>query len=61
MIETLIAIIILCVIAGLIYWLVSLLPLPAPFPTIIQVCVILIILLYAVGLLFGGVSLPRLR
>lgn len=61
MIELLITIIIFCVIAGLLYWLVSLLPLPAPFPVIIQVCVILIVVLLLLGIVFGGVPVLNLR
>lgn len=62
MIELLITIIIFCVVAGLLWWLVSMLPLPAPFPMVIQVCVILIFILLLLGLVFGGIDLPlRLR
>jgi hypothetical protein len=61
MINLLITVIILCVVGGLVYWLVSMLPLPDPFPVVIRVCVILIMLLLFLGVLFGGVDLPQLR
>lgn len=41
------------VIAGLVYWLITLLPLPAPFPTVIRVVVIVALVLYILGLLLG--------
>lgn len=41
------------VIAGLVYWLITLLPLPAPFPTVIRVVVIVALVLYLLGLLLG--------
>jgi len=61
MINLLISIVILCVVGGLLYWLVSLLPLPEPFPAIIRVCVVLIMILLLLGVVFGGVDIPRIR
>lgn len=61
MINLLFSIIVLCVVGGLVYWLISKLPLPEPFPTIIRVCVILICVLLLLGVLFGGVQLPVLN
>lgn len=61
MINLLISIIVLCIVGGLFYWLVSMLPLPEPFPTVIRVCVILIMLLLLLGVLFGGISIPHIR
>lgn len=61
MIDLLITVIVFCIIGGLLYYLVSLLPLPAPFPQVIRVCVILICVLLLLGILFGGVPLPALN
>ncbi len=61
MIETLLGIILLCVVFGLLLWLVTLLPLPEPFPTIIKVCVVIICILLLLGIVFGGVDIPRVR
>lgn len=61
MIELLVFIVVL----GLVYWAVSLIPLPAPFPTIVQVIFIIIAVLALLNALgfthFGLVSFPRLR
>ena len=54
MIDILITIIILCLVFGLLFYLVQMLPIPAPFDTILRVCVILICILVIVGLFFGG-------
>ena len=61
MIELLITLIVFCIVAGLLYWLVSMLPLPEPFPMIIRVCVILIFVLLLLGVVFGGINLPSLN
>jgi len=61
MINLLITIIIFAIVAGLLYWLVGLLPIPEPFGTIIKVCAVLICVLLVLGILFGGVSVPVLR
>ena len=42
------------VIAGLIYWVITLLPLPEPFPTIIRVVVIIAVVVYLLRLLGVG-------
>lgn len=59
MIEVLLYILILCIVFGLVYYIVTLLPLPDPFrriAVIIVLIVFLIILLYALL----GLGLPRL-
>ncbi len=61
MISLLITLIIFCIIAGLIYYLLTLLPLPQPFKNIIMVAFICILILVLLGWLFGGVDMPRLR
>jgi hypothetical protein len=61
MINLLITIIIFAIVAGLLYWLVGMLPLPEPFRTIIKVCAVLICILLVLGMFFGGVSVPHFR
>ena len=60
MISTLISLVVLCLVLGLIYWLIMQLPIPEPFAGIIRVCVIVICILLVLGVLFGGVQLPHM-
>jgi len=60
MIDFLIYIIILCILFGLVYYIVSLLPLPDPFKNIAIIAVLLIFLLIILGALLGHVPLPHL-
>lgn len=53
MIDILISLIIFCIITGLLYYLVMLLPLPAPFKTVIQVAFILIAIVILLSYLGG--------
>jgi len=52
------------VILGVLWWIVSLLLLPPPFPTIIQVLFVILAVLALLNVLFGlsllGVAVPRL-
>lgn len=55
-----ISLIVFVVVLGLIYWLVSLIPLPDPFPTIVKVLFILIAVLYILqmfGVFNSGISI----
>jgi heme A synthase len=61
MINLLITIIIFAIVAGLLYWLITLLPIPEPFKTIITVCSILVCVLLVLGIFFGAVDVPALR
>jgi len=61
MINLLITIIILAIVAGLLYWLVGMLPLPEPFAQIVKVAVILICILVILGVVFGGINIPVLN
>lgn len=54
MIGFLIDIIVLCIVGGLLYWIVSLLPLPQPFKQIAMVAMILILLLWVLSMFLGG-------
>jgi len=58
MIELLISLIIFCIIGGLLYYLVMLLPLPAPFKTIAQVGFILIAILVVLSYFTGYLPAP---
>ena len=56
---SLISIVVLLVVCGLVYYLITLLPLPAPFPLIIKVVVIIaliLVLLDYTGVLGGGIG-----
>lgn len=61
MLSLLLSILILALCAGLFFWAISLLPLPAPFAQVVQVVAILIFIVILLGMLFGGINLPRLR
>lgn len=62
MIDFLIWIVILCIVFGLVYYIVTLLPLPQPFKNIATVAVLVIFLLVILYALLGGgtPSWPRL-
>lgn len=53
MIPLLINLIIILLVLGVLYWICTLLPLPAPFPLILQVVFVLIALIVVVDLLLG--------
>ena len=55
MISLLISLIVLCLIVGIVFWLLTLLPIPQPFLNVIKVCIVLIVLLYVIGMLGGYV------
>jgi hypothetical protein len=63
MISLLISLLIFCLIAGLIWWVVGLLPLPPPFRTVLMVVLAVIFIIYlleTLGALGGGtLSLGR--
>lgn len=59
MIDFLIWIVILCIVFGLIYYIVGLLPLPEPFKKIAIVAVLVIFLLVILLALLGNVPMPR--
>lgn len=61
MISLLITLIVFCIVAGLVYYLLTLLPLPDPFKTIIICAFILILILVILGYFFGGIDLPLRR
>lgn len=53
MISLLISLIVLCLVIGVVFWLLTLLPIPQPFLNIVKVCIVLIFLLYAISMLTG--------
>ncbi|MGE0797297.1 MAG: hypothetical protein AB7G13_28795 [Lautropia sp.] len=61
--STLISLLILVLILGLIYWVITLIPLPPPFKTVALVVFAIIAILYLVSMLgaLPGLDLPRLR
>lgn len=61
MIDFLVYVVILCIVFGLVYYIVTLLPLPDPFKTIVVIAVLLIFLLIILGALTGYAPLPKFR
>lgn len=53
MIALLLTVVVTVVIAGLAYWLISLLPLPPPFLEAIRVVVMIAVVLYLLGINLG--------
>jgi len=60
-INLLVSLLILAIVAGLLWWAITMLPLPAPFAQIVRVVFVLIIVLVLLGVLFGNVQVPVLR
>lgn len=58
MINLLLTLVILCVLGSLVWWLVTLLPLPAPMNRIVQALMVLIFILVLIGMVWGGVPIP---
>ena len=52
---SLFSLLVLVIVLGLIYWVVTLLPLPEPFKKIALVIILVVCLLYLLGILFGAV------
>ena len=57
----LIVIIVLGLVFYLLYWMIGQIPMPQPFRTAAVVILCLITVLVLLGILFGGINLPRLR
>jgi hypothetical protein len=56
MIGFLISVLFLAIVAGLIYWIIGMLPIPEPFKNVVMVIFLLICLVYLVSMLFGAVA-----
>lgn len=54
MIDALVSLIVLIVIGGLVWYLIGMLPVPAPAKQVINICFILILILVLLGTFFGG-------
>ena len=64
MLSLLITILVMCIIFGLIWWVVSVIPLPQPFAKIAQVAIVVIFCIWLIYLLLpmaGGLNHPILR
>jgi len=66
MLELLVGLIFLCIVGGILWYIITLLPLPPPFPVIIQLLLLLVLLVIAWQILgplaLGGFhSAPLLR
>ena len=57
LISLLISFIIVCLVVGIIFWLLTLLPIPQPFLNVIKVCIVLICLIYIISI-FSGYAHP---
>jgi hypothetical protein len=57
MISLLISLIVICLVVGVIFWLLTLLPIPQPFLNVIKVCIVLICLIYVLSM-FAGLAHP---
>lgn len=58
---TLIALLILVLVAGLIWWALTMIPLPAPLHMVVQVVFVVIFAILLLGMLFGQFPIPALR
>lgn len=48
------SLLVMIIVMGLIYWIVTMLPIPQPFKNVAIVIVLVICLLYLLGILFGA-------
>lgn len=58
---TLVSLLVMVVVLGVVWYIVSIIPLPEPFAKIVQIIIAVIALLWALGLLFGYATPIRLR
>jgi hypothetical protein len=59
--ETLIALLIFVIVVGLIYWIITMIPLPEPFKQILTVVFIVLVVIYLLSWLAGFVPPLPLR
>jgi hypothetical protein len=59
MLSFLVYLLVMCLVFGVIYWAVSLVPLPPPLRNIVLGILALIFVLVLLGMLFGGIPLRR--
>jgi len=60
-ISLLVTIIVLGLVFYLLYWLIGQIPLPDPFKTVAMVLLALAVVVVLLSVLFGGLSVPKLR
>jgi len=58
MISILVYILVVCLVAGVVCWVINMLGLAQPYAKIAQAVVALIAVLAIVGAVFGGISIP---
>lgn len=58
MLSLLISLIILCIILAVVYWILTMIPVPPPMVWIVRVVFALICLIAVLSLLLGGWTLP---
>lgn len=61
LISLLVTVLVLVLIGGVVWWILTLVPLPEPFGKIAQIVVALIFVLVLLGVVFGQISIPVLR
>lgn len=61
LIGILVALVLWCIVGGLLYYIITLLPLPQPFKNIVTMLVLLILIVILLGLMLGWVPIPILR
>jgi hypothetical protein len=64
MLSLLVTILIMCLVFGLIWWIITLIPLPAPFAQVARVVIAVIFLIWVIYLLLpmaGGFGHPLVR
>lgn len=57
MISLLISLLILCLILGIFWWILSMIPIPPQFKWVVQVIVAIVFLIALIELLTGGLSI----
>ena len=58
---TLITLLVIVLVAGILWWAVTMIPLPDPAATIVRVVFAVILALVLLSMLFGGIDVPHLR
>lgn len=48
-----------CLVGGLIYWLLTMLPIPQPFKNVVLIIFVVICIVWLLGVFFGGFPMPR--
>ena len=60
--ETLLSVLVLVIVFGLLFWLVTLLPLPAPFGQIAQALMVIICVFFLIAVMLGhATGVPAFR